>query len=198
MPLRFPVLSGNASSRGKPAHRRIRRDAPGRGSGFVAGRTKPPVAGATPAVDSEGWRAIRLLGDCRVGLANRSAGAVRRRWAPGDARRPDSVMRPSRRPAPRQRSGLRGSHATEDRWSVHTARPDGHACPGSRVAAAPAWRNGDASAARTARGGASRPPAKALEVRWCVHRASISPRAGKAWRRPGSDCKIRCPGALGN
>jgi len=75
-------------------------------------------------------------------------------------------MRPSRCPAPRQRSGLRGSHVTEDRWSVHTARPGGHARFGSQVAAAPAWRNGDASAARTARGAACRPPAEALEVRW--------------------------------
>ena len=102
-------------------------------------------------------------------------------------------MRPSRRPAPRRRSGRLGSHATEDRWSVHTARPGGHACPGSRVAAAPAWRNVDALAARTARGGASRPPAKALEVRWCVHRASISPGPAKPGAVPVLNARYDVP-----
>ena len=144
--------------------------------------------GAPPAGPRGGPRSEvpRRCGNAR--RPNRVAGSrsgVPRRC--GNARWPDRVMRRSRRPAPRRGSGLRGALETEDRWIVHAAGPCGHAGFGSRIAAAPAGRNGGASAGRTVRGAASRPPAEALEVRRCVHRASpCLVGAGQSWRRPRS------------
>ena len=97
-------------------------------------------------------------------------------------------MRRSRRPALHQRSGRRGSREPEDRWIVHAARVFLHAGFGSRNAAAVAWRKDDAPAAQAARGSACRLSAKAREVRWRIHRASL-PGVG-IWRRPRSKCKI--------
>lgn len=96
---------------------------------------------------------------------------VRGERAPGDARRPDSVTRRSRHPAPRQRRwpARIAADRSLDRprratwWSrVYRFPGGGHAGPAQRLG----------PTVRAARGAAARPPARALEVRRGIHRAS--------------------------